>query len=75
MCVCVCSDCGWVLFEKYNMMTISLMIFDLSVYMLLLIMSCAKSVQLLVRYGVVEMTINVIVIVKSSMGRVRETLH
>ena len=62
VCVCVCvgdrvSVCGWVLFEEYNMMTMSLMIFDLSIYMLLLIMSCAKSAPLLVRWGVVEMTV------------------
>ena len=58
VCVCVCvgdrvSVCGWVLFEEYNRMTISFMIFHLSVYMSLLIMSCAKSAPLLVRYGVV----------------------
>ena len=83
MCVCVCvcvCICDYVfvgvcvLFEEYNMMTISLMIWDLSVYMLLLVMSSAKSAPLLVRQGVVEMTANVI-IVKSSMGRVRETPH
>ena len=28
------SVCGWVLFEEYKMMTISLMIFNLSIYML-----------------------------------------
>ena len=53
VCVCVCGGgvpvCGWALFEEYNMMTISLVIFDLSIHMLLLIMSCAKSAPLLVR--------------------------
>ena len=56
-------------------MTISSAIFDLLMCMLLSIMSSAKSTPLLVRYGAVEMTAMVIIILKSSMGRVRETPH
>ena len=52
------------------MMTIPLMIFDLSISILLLIMSSAKSAPL---PGVVRMTANVIIMVKSSMRRVRDS--